>query len=105
MKDSQGKEELRLQTPLTEAMRNSIEVIQHKNLDSRGKKKEDKMQDQVTYDFMDIVDYSKAPCPRDGHTLTLFKKKMVIFGGDRHKMNFNDVFLIQLDRVQEQLYK
>lgn len=39
------------------------------------------------------------PNPRDGHTATLDSKgNMFVFGGDRHQMPFNDLFMIRLAR-------
>lgn len=32
------------------------------------------------------------PCPRDGASLTTVGNKLVVFGGDRYQMAFNDVF-------------
>ena len=37
------------------------------------------------------------PRPRDGHSADLFGKYMIIFGGDRHHMPFNDLFSLNLD--------
>lgn len=37
------------------------------------------------------------PQARDGHACILYNGKMVIFGGDRHHMPFNDLFLLDLD--------
>jgi len=36
-----------------------------------------------TKDWLETIDFTKAPCPRDGHKLALFKKKMrqLIKGG------------------------
>jgi len=42
---------------------------------------------------------SRQPKARDGHTCDVYGKQMIIFGGDRHHMSFNDVILINLDRV------
>jgi hypothetical protein len=36
------------------------------------------------------------PSARDGHASIIFDNKMVIFGGDRHHMPFNDLFLLDL---------
>lgn len=36
------------------------------------------------------------PQARDGHACILYDNKMVIFGGDRHHMPFNDLFLLDL---------
>jgi hypothetical protein len=32
------------------------------------------------------------PFPRDGHTANVYGDKMIIFGGDRNKFPFNDLF-------------
>jgi len=37
------------------------------------------------------------PCARDGHSAAIIKNKMLIFGGDRHKMSFNDVYIFNLE--------
>jgi hypothetical protein len=37
------------------------------------------------------------PRPRDGHTADIFDGHMIIFGGDRHQMPFNDLFSLHLD--------
>lgn len=37
------------------------------------------------------------PRPRDGHTATIHGNYMVIFGGDRHHMPFNDLFSLNLE--------
>mmetsp|Transcript_27290 Transcript_27290/g.27157 ORF Transcript_27290/g.27157 Transcript_27290/m.27157 type:complete len:128 (+) Transcript_27290:1286-1669(+) len=36
------------------------------------------------------------PRPRDGHTAMFWNDNMVIFGGDRHHMPFNDLFSLDL---------
>mmetsp|Transcript_33794 Transcript_33794/g.38422 ORF Transcript_33794/g.38422 Transcript_33794/m.38422 type:complete len:520 (+) Transcript_33794:41-1600(+) len=38
----------------------------------------------------------KKPCPRDGHSVAVHDDKMYIFGGDRHHMPFNDLFVFNL---------
>ena len=37
------------------------------------------------------------PCARDGHASVVVGRKMIIIGGDRHKMPFNDIFECDLD--------
>jgi hypothetical protein len=39
------------------------------------------------------------PCARDGHSALIYKNKMIVFGGDRHKMAFNDVYIFNLDQA------
>ena len=36
------------------------------------------------------------PFPRDGHTSVLHEGKMILFGGDRHHMPFNDMFVLDI---------
>lgn len=34
----------------------------------------------------------KKPCARDGHTAVLAGEQMIVFGGDRNLMSFNDLY-------------
>jgi len=36
------------------------------------------------------------PNPRDGHSCTIANDLMIVFGGDRHHMPFNDLFVLDL---------
>ena len=36
------------------------------------------------------------PNPRDGHTSVIHEGKMIVFGGDRHHMPFNDMFVLDV---------
>ena len=38
----------------------------------------------------------KRPAARDGHTGLVFGKYLIVFGGDRHHMPFNDTFALDL---------
>lgn len=38
----------------------------------------------------------KRPPARDGHTGIIFESNFIIFGGDRHHMPFNDVYLLNI---------
>jgi hypothetical protein len=38
----------------------------------------------------------KKPGPRDGHASIIYNKKMLVFGGDRHKMSFNDIYFYDI---------
>ena len=37
------------------------------------------------------------PQARDGHVAVMHKNRMLIFGGDRHHMPFNDLFMLDLN--------
>lgn len=34
----------------------------------------------------------KKPCARDGHCSAMLNGELIIFGGDRHQMSFNDIY-------------
>lgn len=38
----------------------------------------------------------KRPAARDGHTGNVFEDNLIIFGGDRHQMPFNDSYVFNL---------
>jgi len=59
----------------------------------------EKLEDERAGDTTEfnIISYSK-PTPRDGHSATVDSKgNMYVFGGDRHHMPFNDLYMIKLD--------
>ncbi len=41
----------------------------------------------------------KKPCARDGHSSCIYNNFLTIFGGDRHMMSFNDLYLFDLDKA------
>jgi hypothetical protein len=41
---------------------------------------------------------SGQPPARDGHTVNIVGKFMIVFGGDRHHMPFNDMFILDLQK-------
>ena len=41
----------------------------------------------------------QKPQARDGHTSTVYGTQMIVFGGDRHKMSFHDLFGFNLDKI------
>jgi hypothetical protein len=40
----------------------------------------------------------KRPMARDGHTGLVFGDNFIVFGGDRHHMPFNDIFMLDLKK-------
>lgn len=38
-----------------------------------------------------------VPAPRDGHTMNIFGDKIIIFGGDRNKFPYNDLFTFNIN--------
>ena len=47
--------------------------------------------------------YGEVPVPRDGHTAFMFKGKMFVFGGDRNKFPFNDIFFFDFDKQKNDI--
>lgn len=47
----------------------------------------------------------KRPAARDGHTGIIFHDHLVIFGGDRHHMPFNDSYVFNLQNEIDQIQK
>lgn len=43
--------------------------------------------------------FSKKPMPRDGHTACIINDKLILFGGDRHRLTFNDTYELDLKSV------
>jgi len=40
---------------------------------------------------------AKVPCARDGHSAVFYNGRMIIFGGDRHKMSFSDLYYFSIN--------
>ena len=38
----------------------------------------------------------RRPAARDGHTGVVFENHMIVFGGDRHHMPFNDTYVLDI---------
>ena len=38
----------------------------------------------------------KKPAARDGHTGTMYRNHMIVFGGDRHRVPFNDTYMFDI---------
>ena len=47
----------------------------------------------------------RRPAARDGHSSVLLNNKLYVFGGDRHHMPFNDLFVLDLNSELECLTK
>lgn len=44
------------------------------------------------------IKQGSKPAARDGHTSNIYKDMLVTFGGDRHQMPFNDMFVLNLEK-------
>ena len=47
--------------------------------------------------------YGEVPVPRDGHTAFMYDGKMFIFGGDRNKYPFNDIYFFDFDKQKNDM--
>jgi len=110
------KQALTQKSPTTESMKNSIIAINYKRDGQSPEKEREKTESEspgrrgskkkgVTF-FADVSKYQvpvdgklvgHKPCARDGHSAFIIRNKMLVFGGDRHKMSFNDVYILSVD--------
>jgi len=79
----------------------SIQAMgQEVNFDIPTSRVELKVRSQIRFFQDDQSNISKLtgirPCARDGHTANIFKDRLIIFGGDRHKMTFQDIYIYNL---------
>ena len=51
---------------------------------------------------LDKIRYGIVPVPRDGHSCFMYDDKMYVFGGDRNKFPFNDMFVYDFNREVKQ---
>jgi len=52
-----------------------------------------------TSEKLTMIRPGTKPCARDGHSIVKQGNKMFVFGGDRHKMQFNDLHALNLDYI------
>lgn len=85
-------------SPTTEAMRYAISTTVHQHRQEHEDWRMTKVS-TVKFDEKRRFLIGKLPCARDGHSSVVYNDYMVIFGGDRHMMSFQDIFLFRLDRA------
>jgi hypothetical protein len=115
--DPNIRQALTQKSPTTESMKNSIIAINYnRNGNQSPEKEKEKAESESpgrrkkkTVGFQFLADVSKfqvpvdgklvghKPCARDGHSAFIIRDKMLVFGGDRHKMSFNDVYILSVD--------
>ena len=54
---------------------------------------------KVIYDEEKGQVIGKKPCARDGHAALVFGELMVIIGGDRHMVAFNDAYFFKMNKA------
>jgi hypothetical protein len=89
-------------------MKNSLDVIG--NPDPKQKSTEDKLTDfgkESVSKFLgplsnqNSIIMGKKPCARDGHCAVLIGEELIICGGDRHQMSFNDIYKLNLTQASK----
>lgn len=45
-----------------------------------------------SFSYKEVTLFNTLPDPRDGHSVCQFENHMIIFGGDRNKFPYNDLF-------------
>ena len=45
-----------------------------------------------SFNEKETIKLGMVPQPRDGHSANVYEDKMIIFGGDRNKFPFNDLY-------------
>lgn len=58
---------------------------------------------KVIYDQEKGQVIGKKPCARDGHGALAYDGCMLILGGDRHMVSFNDAYLFKLNKGVESM--
>lgn len=103
--DPQEKLKLRASSPTTETMRNSIQRIGDQSPKKRPAESNLNTTQKLVQSILLNPSFKagssmlmgKKPCARDGQASCLVTNKMLIFGGDRHLMSFNDIYYFDLD--------
>lgn len=91
----------RLTSPTSVSMKNTFII---KNADDSFEvnskllpKNKQRLTETQTVKYTDLVEGNRPP-PRDGHSAVVDSQGyMFIFGGDRHHMPFNDLYMIKLE--------
>lgn len=92
----------RLATPTTVSMRNTFIIKNADDSFDANSKLLPKNKARTTMEtsmakYTDLVEGNRPP-PRDGHTACVDSQGfMYIFGGDRHHMPFNDLYMLKLE--------
>jgi hypothetical protein len=92
-------------SPTSEAMRYSLKsmgVQHHRHITQPEKQL---TVPAIRYDSVRSFLIGKKPCARDGQTAVVYRDYMVIFGGDRHMMSFNDIFLFRMDKALKNMQR
>ena len=87
-------EDILLGTPISKKMRNSL-IYKMENADSQNLRHGVNNLASSSFDN-EVIKTGIVPIPRDGHTAVLYQNYMIVFGGDRNKFPFNDLFVFNI---------
>ncbi len=95
---------LELNSPTTIAMKYSINNMSFAKDSPRNNKG---LTHKINGNFIEIaknlvantIESIRKPYPRDGHSTVLFEDKMIVFGGDRHLISFDDIYMCELGEI------
>jgi hypothetical protein len=87
-----------LKSPKSKKMKNSIIYKMESKTESQAlnKKLTLMLSKTLIFDGDTKTKPGILPIPRDGHAANVFGDNMIIFGGDRNKFPFNDLFSFKL---------
>ena len=107
VKKEEKSQYLKLETS-SQAMKNSLDVIGNPDpkmkipegrITDFGKESVSKFLEPLANNSNLII--GKKPCARDGHNCAVLNNELIIFGGDRHQMSFNDIFKLNLELAEK----
>lgn len=96
-------EERKLMTPVTSAMLRSVVISAGEKALEPYMQTMKKRKRFTGIHFSKVADEAECcakgrlPCARSGHSASLYKKCVVIFGGDRKQVALNDIYLYELN--------
>lgn len=101
--------QVRLESPTSSRMQDSFVIQNHNNANFeayyRGMKRRQQSHGRGNIEVTSIGKRSellygklqgRRPTARDGHTGIIIEDMMIVFGGDRHHMPFNDTFMLDI---------
>jgi len=88
-------EEILLSSPSSKKMKNSL-IYKIDSTDASNLKL--RVNTLLTHRNLskDIIRLGTVPSPRDGHSALIHNDEMIVFGGDRNKFPFNDLFFFKI---------
>ena len=92
-----------LNSPNTKKMKNSmIYKLEGTGANALKSKVSIYISDKNTFGgTMDKIRSGIVPAPRDGHSMNIYNNVLLIFGGDRNKFPYNDLFTFNLTNQEK----